>query len=165
MAESTAGHCAYCDNLLGRRPTIDHFLPKCDNPHLVYEWTNLYPCCDGCQEVKLDKSEPAALRPDEDGYEFSLYFRYDSEGRIRVIVDKKKNPVEWDRAMATIRLFKLDNRYLTTLRANALTAHPHAPQRWPQKPVDADSARGYINLRSDQTPCEYRPFRALYARD
>lgn len=83
LLEMTADHCAYCDHFQlgvdGARKTIDHFRPKGDRRywHLAFEWTNLYPCCDLCQEQKRETFVEGALAPDEAGYDFHRYFVVD----------------------------------------------------------------------------------------
>ena len=72
----TQAHCAFCDGPIGveSRKTVDHFRPKSTFPEFVYEWNNLFPCCDMCQSNKLEEFDPALLKPDEREYAFDKYF-------------------------------------------------------------------------------------------
>ena len=51
-----SGLCAYCEEI--DKGEIDHFKPKSDFPHLVYEWTNWVFACHNCNQSKLDKWLP-----------------------------------------------------------------------------------------------------------
>jgi len=47
--------CAYCEASIAERNTpseIDHFVSKDNDPTRVVEWTNLLPCCRGCNSRK-----------------------------------------------------------------------------------------------------------------
>jgi hypothetical protein len=54
------GCCAYCGkSLLGtwdaaKTATIDHLLPKCNYPELIWNVDNLVPACAECNHMKLD---------------------------------------------------------------------------------------------------------------
>lgn len=107
----TQYHCSYCDGgrILGAasRATIDHFRPKSQFPSLVYEWGNLFVCCDGCQQVKLEQFEEVLLKPDAEDFSTIKYFLCNYEtGEIEI------NPTaslqDQARAKATIRLFGLN---------------------------------------------------------
>jgi uncharacterized protein (TIGR02646 family) len=56
--------CAYCESELGETWDVEHFRPSgaiAENPNhpgyywLAYEWTNLYPSCEPCNRVFIDK--------------------------------------------------------------------------------------------------------------
>lgn len=72
----TQQHCAFCDGLLGltSRETVEHFRPKKTFPKLAYAWDNLFPCCDLCQSIKLERFDEALLKPDTEDYAFNNYF-------------------------------------------------------------------------------------------
>lgn len=76
LAEMTQTHCAFCDGQLGTesRETVEHFRPKGVFPDQAFEWSNLFPCCDVCQSAKLEKFDPALLKPDESSYASGHYF-------------------------------------------------------------------------------------------
>ena len=76
LSAMTQAHCAFCDGPIGveSRETIKHFRPKSTFPQKAYEWHNLFPCCDMCQSSKLEKFDPALLKPDEPQYAFNKYF-------------------------------------------------------------------------------------------
>ena len=55
MLEMSHGKCSYCECKLGiesKDVTIDHFLPKSENPDEVVEWENLFPACLRCNRKK-----------------------------------------------------------------------------------------------------------------
>lgn len=84
LLEATAHHCAYCDGFpVGEtsRETIDHFRPKGLEPffHLAFEWANLFPACDKCQDEKRDRFDERLLKPDAPGYDFDLYFDFNAK--------------------------------------------------------------------------------------
>ncbi len=99
--------------------TIDHFRPKSSFPHRVYEWSNLFFCCDRCQAAKREDFSELLLKPDEAEYEFSRYFivNYDS-GEIQV------NPLaateEQAKATFTIELLNLNVNVICVSRQREL---------------------------------------------
>ena len=76
LARMTQKHCAFCDGELGvvSRVTVEHFRPKKTFPKLAYTWDNLFPCCDLCQSIKLERFDDALLKPDTEDYAFNKYF-------------------------------------------------------------------------------------------
>lgn len=104
----TQQRCAFCDGPVGveSKETVEHFRPKRHFPQLAYDWSNLFPACDVCQE-KGDKFDEALLKPDEDGYEFNRYFikNYDT-GEIEV--NTFASPDEQNRAEVTLTLYRLN---------------------------------------------------------
>ncbi|MCB9798082.1 MAG: TIGR02646 family protein [Alphaproteobacteria bacterium] len=105
----TDEHCAYCDgyptNGLATR-TIDHFRPKSTFPELAFDWTNLYPACNACQE-RRDAWDDGLIAPDAPDYSFSRFFLYDPHtGEVRV--NLCASPADQARAKVTIRLFRLN---------------------------------------------------------
>ncbi|MCB0520943.1 MAG: hypothetical protein H6577_11335 [Lewinellaceae bacterium] len=108
LAAQTDDHCSYCDAYPPLKPdnSIDHFLPKGDRRfyHLAYEWTNLYKACAHCQSCKLDKYDEALLRPDEIGYSFLKYFKYNW---IEHTIEPSPDATEEDqqRAFITAEIF------------------------------------------------------------
>ena len=60
MLEMSYGKCSYCECKLrieSKDVTIDHFLPKSDNPDEVVEWENLFPACLRCNRKKNKREE------------------------------------------------------------------------------------------------------------
>lgn len=60
MLEMSHGKCSYCECKLGiesKDVTIDHFLPKSENPDEVVEWENLFPACLRCNRKKNKREE------------------------------------------------------------------------------------------------------------
>jgi uncharacterized protein (TIGR02646 family) len=161
LSRHTSMHCHYCDSIMGysSRDTIDHFLPKKHFPHLAYEWSNLYLCCDGCQR-KGTRYDERALRPDEPGYIFNRYFRYRRDGWLSVAtVDAE----DLDRAEITISVLDLNDAKLVRDRSVAFRVHLK-PRARPLRPgLDANTAK----LRYDaQLPSfDDKPFRDFYVQD
>lgn len=57
--------CSYCECMIGiesKDVTIDHFLPKSENPEKVVEWENLFPACLRCNRKK-NKQEEQIVNP------------------------------------------------------------------------------------------------------
>jgi len=70
------GKCAYCEGRLGVTSylEIEHHIAKTVNPDLVFEWTNLFPCCRLCNSKKQDiNHDGALLKPDVDDPEQYLW--------------------------------------------------------------------------------------------
>ena len=116
LRDQTQEHCSYCDftpiSPPGRE-TIDHFHPK-SGPHgrleLALEWTNLFYCCDHCQQKKREQFDEALLRPDADDYDFDVYFQWNfSTGEL---LPNEVAPTEFQhRAARTIQILKLNEKH------------------------------------------------------
>ena len=159
LSEHMEQHCSYCDSLMGypSRDTIDHFLPKKHFPCLAYMWSNLYLCCDGCQR-KGTRYDKRALRPDEPGYSFSRYFRYERDGFLIVIAQDEEDR---KRAQITLEVLDLNDSELVKDRCTAFRVHL-APRMRPLRPgLDAHKA----NLRDAvlRPSFEDKPFRDFFA--
>jgi len=82
LMAQTNDHCSFCDQFpmqAQSRVTIEHFRPKAMGafPELAFEWTNLFYCCDRCQQKSGSKAfVEGTLKPDEREYEFNNYFTY-----------------------------------------------------------------------------------------
>jgi uncharacterized protein (TIGR02646 family) len=110
LLRMTKDHCSFCDSSPMRsqiRETIEHFHPKKDRPRLVYQWENLFACCDRCQNAKQDRFEEALLKPDEIEYEFKRYFFFE-EVTGKLIPNSDASSEDQNRAATTIRLYKLN---------------------------------------------------------
>ena len=107
----TKNHCSYCDGFpLGAlsRQTIDHFQPKETYPELAFEWTNLFLCCDRCQEVKQSNYTEALIKPDDSSYRFEDFFLFNYHtGEIEV--NPFANDNKKQRAEATLSLLDLND--------------------------------------------------------
>ena len=111
LKEQSEGHCSFCDAFpVGgvSNETIEHFRPKSKFPEHAYTWTNLYYCCDACQNAKREEWDEALLHADGPDYAFSRYFEFDfTTGGI------KPNPLateqDQQRAAITVRLYGLDS--------------------------------------------------------
>lgn len=127
LRAQTQEHCSYCDmtpiNPPGRE-TIDHFHPK-SGPHgrldLAFEWTNLFYCCDHCQQMKRDQFEEALLKPDTPDYDFDAYFQWDfATGQIAP--NEIASQEDQHRAERTIAILKLHEKH-PALRMKALKTY------------------------------------------
>lgn len=75
----TGGKCIYSEAPIetsGSKTEIDHFLPKCKHPELVYEWGNLLPSCGKINSTKWehDPSSEQIINPLNDDPSSHLYF-------------------------------------------------------------------------------------------
>lgn len=106
----TRKHCSFCDSSPMRsqiRETIEHFRPKESYPRLVYQWDNLFACCDKCQNAKGKKFDESLLKPDEIEYEFYRYFFFDAQtGELKP--HHQATLEDQHRANVTIELYKLN---------------------------------------------------------
>jgi uncharacterized protein (TIGR02646 family) len=121
LGEITAFHCSYCDEfpIDQRVKQIDHFKPVSSFLHLVYEWSNLYMSCVGCNTSKLAQYNDLLLRPDAEDYVANDYFLFDTmTGIIEINETKGKEYVE--RAMETIKIFDLNNPSIVEKRLKAV---------------------------------------------
>ncbi|MFA7239591.1 MAG: hypothetical protein WC091_05710 [Sulfuricellaceae bacterium] len=138
LSVMTQAHCAFCDGAIGveSRETVEHFRPKSTFPDLAYEWNNLFPCCDLCQSNKLEKFDPALLKPDELEYAFDNYFVANfSTGEIEPSPHTDANARR--QADVTIRLYGLN-----------LPARKKARKReWEAYQRDAQAALDDYNYR------------------
>lgn len=113
-------HCAYCDchPLKDDRGfEIDHFIPKTIEPLLAFTYSNLFPSCKECNK-KLDKYDPKLIKPDEKGYKFEDFFRYDSfSGEI--VPNESKSEENQERAKLTLEVFRLNigNKPINRMKA------------------------------------------------
>lgn len=110
--QMTQHHCSYCDGgyPLGAsaQQTIDHFRPKSRFPLRVYEWDNLFLCCNVCQNKKLEQFEEALLKPDEEDFKTNRYFMCNFKtGEIEA--NAHATPEDQVRAHVTIRILGLND--------------------------------------------------------
>lgn len=116
-------HCAYCDchPLKDDRGfEIDHFKPKTNILFLLeaFTYTNLFPSCKECNK-KMNKYDVLLVKPDEFGYKFEDYFRYESfTGKI--IANTSNSEENQKRANITIEMFKLNIGNKPRNRINAI---------------------------------------------
>ena len=119
--------CGYCERKCDyyaesgdMAPSVDHFCPRCECPHLVYEWTNWIYSCQRCNHHKSDKwsnagyvdpcSADIAKRPEH-------YFDFDTKTG-EIIPKKGLSDPDLLRARNTIRDFGLNEYGLPELRLN-----------------------------------------------
>ncbi len=111
LRAQTQRHCSFCDAFPVEGvsiETIEHFKPKSRFPEHAYTWTNLYYCCDACQNAKREQWDELLIQADADGYSFARYFEFDfTTGEIR------PNPLaakeDREQAIITIRVYGLDS--------------------------------------------------------
>lgn len=116
LRSQTQEHCSYCDMTPicpPGRETIDHFHPKSGQNgrlDLAFEWTNLFYCCDHCQQMKSDQFETALLKPDAHDYTFETYFQWDfATGELKP--NEVAPPEIQHRADRTIQILKLYDKH------------------------------------------------------
>lgn len=129
LTEMTKKHCSFCDStpLISQiRATIEHFRPKEAHPRLVYQWENLFACCDICQNAKWKMFDEALLKPDEIEYEFRRYFFFE-EATGKLIPNPGASSEDQNRAETTIRLYKLNEFARPEARLWALEIARHCP--------------------------------------
>jgi uncharacterized protein (TIGR02646 family) len=102
-------HCAYCDchPLKDDRGfEIDHFKPKIPFFSEAFTYANLFPSCKECNK-KMSSYDMLLVKPDEFGYKFEDFFRYDSfTGEI--LPNPSRSEKNQLRASKTIEIFKLN---------------------------------------------------------
>jgi len=115
LKNMTASHCAFCDDVLVPKGSdngeIEHFRPKGKYKKFAFAWANLYPICRSCNGTKNDRFDKLLLRPDENDFCFSDWFRLDpSTFELKPV--KIGNP-NWERAKITIELYGLNEKKTT----------------------------------------------------
>lgn len=125
-----AARCAYCEGALYRTDChIEHFRRKRPghHPQLTFAWDNLFLSCNArehCGHFKDRRSAPPydpdqLLKPDQDEPGHYLFFH--SSGQVRARSGLSAGDEQ--RAMATIRVFGLDDRTLAGRRAKAVAKY------------------------------------------
>lgn len=124
----TDERCAYCDGWLGveSRSTIDHFKSKSWFPELAYSWTNLFPCCDNCQQQKPEEHDRGLLKPDHPDYRFERFFICNyASGEVEPAPEA--SPEDRARAAVTIRALGLNLPARTQARLRELKKFERDP--------------------------------------
>ncbi|MEN7546975.1 HNH endonuclease [Rapidithrix thailandica] len=154
----TNNHCAFCDYFpvennahLKEGLSIEHFFPKKKNGGFeiyAYQWENLFPICQKCNNAKSDNFSYLLLKPDEHHYEFDNYFIVDANGEIR------PNPIKdnhsQNRAEETITLYDLNRGVLVEERRKkvefleSLTTSHNIDTIFRIRPLDNEPYRFYI---------------------
>ncbi|MCU0424153.1 MAG: TIGR02646 family protein [Candidatus Kapabacteria bacterium] len=121
LEKMTQYHCSYCDGgyILGAAAdeTIDHFRPKFSFPNLVYQWENLFVCCNVCQKHKLEKFDELLLKPDAEDFSTLRYFILNYESGA-IDINPAASEADKSRAEATIRLLGLNTIRRQKMRLN-----------------------------------------------
>jgi uncharacterized protein (TIGR02646 family) len=122
LLEMTWGKCAYCESQLGVQvfAQIEHYVSRHVAPHRAFEWSNLFPVCEICNNSKRHTDHSGALlKPDNEDPED--FFWIGPEGEITP--RPGLTPESAARAAETIRLCDLNRADLQEARqdvANAL---------------------------------------------
>jgi uncharacterized protein (TIGR02646 family) len=139
LSAMTAGHCSYCDGFpLGvmSTKTIDHFEPKERFPEHAFTWSNLYACCNACQDTKGTAYEDSLIAPDEVDYTFSTYFLFNyNTGEIEI--NGLASPDKQRRAKSTLGILGLNERD-SELALERLRVHEDAEKN-PDRPIKLSS--------------------------
>ena len=147
LREMNQEHCSFCDAFPLRdrvKIPIEHFRPKLNSSRpefasLAYDWSNLYYCCPFCQSEKGEKWDDGLIAPDEPGYSFEQYFRFDfTTGAILLNPFAAAN--DRVRAEVTIRLYGLDKPDKRRARLLALRQWTNSIE----KILDESSYRDFV---------------------
>ena len=122
LGEITAYHCSYCDEfpIDQRVKQIDHFKPVSGFLDLVYEWSNLYLSCVGCNTSKMAKYNDLILRPDAQDYVPTDYFLFDTTTG-EILINERKGNEYAERAKMTRDIFDLNNPSIIEKRLKAVS--------------------------------------------
>jgi uncharacterized protein (TIGR02646 family) len=105
--------CAYCESPIAAESTgeVEHFKPKTLFPSLVYEWSNYFLACGGCNRAKLNKWPAGGkeyVRPDEG--DPPAFFLFGEDGSVAAVLLGEAGDL-------TIRDLKLNKPWLRRQRA------------------------------------------------
>lgn len=128
LIQMTKNRCPFCDffPLVDRAHftepfQIEHFFPKeLDGDYwlLAYQWENLFPICQKCNNEKGNKSVKEVVKPDLPTYDFDSYFDLNSNGNLET---HRRKPSEVQRmADATIKAYNLNRGELKENRRKLL---------------------------------------------
>ncbi|MBK7504839.1 MAG: hypothetical protein IPI52_07115 [Bacteroidetes bacterium] len=140
-------HCNFCDGFplnITSKETVEHYYPKKQYPEKVYEWGNLFYCCDKCQSLSNKIIFELTLKPDDLDYSFNRYFYFNPlDGEIKV----KEN--------LDLNNYEIANNYLKRYGIN------HSPER---KQARIREYEQHIhNFKTDyQTQRNNYPFRFVF---
>jgi len=140
LRAQTQDHCSFCDHFPvapPSLPTIEHFRSKTIYPLEAFRWANLFFCCMHCQQKGFPFSE-AVLAPDDPGYEFDRYFRWDhTQGTLEV--NENATLEDRARAQATIEFFPLNIGHPTQRKMQLIRRPKHQDE-----PLDDWPYRDYL---------------------
>lgn len=87
LSNLTDQHCSFCDGFPlnnTSKETIEHYYPKSVFPKKVYDWFNLFYCCDKCQSNANIEFEET-VKPDSEEFDFDKLFYFDpNDGEVKV---------------------------------------------------------------------------------
>ena len=148
LQEMNQRHCSFCDAfpLLGQSlEPIEHFKPKITFPEEAFSWSNLYYCCEHCQNSKKSVWNSSFLRPDASDYEFDVYFEFDhTTGQMRP--NQSSDEKAQTRARETINAYDLDGKSRRDRRKRRLRAW----QRSLGGSLDDESDRDFLEAASSE---------------
>jgi uncharacterized protein (TIGR02646 family) len=88
-------HCNFCDGYPlneTSKQTVEHYFPKADFSQKVYDWANLFFCCDKCQSSANSVAFIKSLKPDEPNFIFEKLFYFEpQDGEIKVLKQTDNN--------------------------------------------------------------------------
>ncbi len=116
----THGKCVFCEGRLGAQayPQIEHYVSRRVNPGRAFEWDNLLPVCQVCNDSKgFEDHQGRLLKPDAEDPE--PFFWIGPEGDIAP--HPRLNEAEELRAAETIRLCHLKRGELRDDRQTVAT--------------------------------------------
>ncbi len=160
LVELTDNRCAFCDYFpventahLKEGLSIEHFYPK-DRSNIysiyAYQWENLFPICQKCNNVKGDDYSCYILKPDEAHYNFDHYFILVGDGELDA--NPSKNTEIQNRAKETIKTYALNRGELREERRKKVELFESL---MPLYSVDI-----ILEIR----PLEYEPYRFFIKR-
>jgi uncharacterized protein (TIGR02646 family) len=159
LIELTNNRCAFCNYFplvdtahFTDGLSIDHFFPKNRNKRYAiyaYQWENLFPTCQKCNNIKDDFFCCLLLKPDEIHYDFDDYFIVDANGKIESNPSKDSHSQE--RAEKTIELCGLnrgelvENRRKIVEEFEALTPLFDNTTIFTIRPLDKEPYRFFVS--------------------
>jgi uncharacterized protein (TIGR02646 family) len=120
LLSMTRGKCIYCESILEltSRAHVEHYHAKTLRPEIAFDWTNLLPACEICNDSKgVTDHSGRLLKPDAEDPEPFFWIDVDS-GKLEP--HPSLNADSRERAEATIRLCNLQRGALCTLRIDMI---------------------------------------------
>lgn len=120
LREMAYGKCVYCEGTLGAQSflQIEHYVARHIDQRQAFEWTNLLPACQSCNNVKGEQDHRGALlKPDEEDPEPYFWIHPDT-GKLEP--HPRLAEAQTRRAVETIRLCGLQRPALCDKRFEML---------------------------------------------
>ena len=136
--ELTHNRCAICDfyPLIDKAHftdgvSVEHFFPKDRNTIYsiyAYQWDNLFPLCQTCNNVKGSEFSCLLLKPDEEHYNFDDFFIVKGDGKVAPNPTKDKH--SQNRACKTIKTYCLNRGELKKNRRKKVEKFENAIKKY-----------------------------------